>query len=89
MTERISLETASIELEKIGDNKWKEAVIFTNYINRVESRLETNKSSIHINEDIEETMKIFIPLNVTPENPYKYSNQKTIEVFKQIDEFLK
>jgi hypothetical protein len=34
-------------------------------------------------------MKIFIPLNVTEEDPYKFANLKTIDLFAQINAFLK
>lgn len=89
MIQKIPLQQAYKELQKIGDEKWKEAVIFTNYTNRIQLRLQTNKSSISINEDIEETIKTFIPLNATLDDPFKYSNLPTVDLFKQIDSFLK
>ncbi|WP_375330738.1 NACHT and WD40 repeat domain-containing protein [Candidatus Tisiphia endosymbiont of Oplodontha viridula] len=51
--QRISITDAIAQIKAVGDDSYKENVIFTHYINKIKERLKNNKSSISINEDIE------------------------------------
>jgi serine/threonine protein kinase len=51
--ERSSIKDAIEKVGAIGDDSYKENIIFTHYINKVKERFKNNKSSIGINEDIE------------------------------------
>ncbi|WP_342267925.1 pentapeptide repeat-containing protein [Candidatus Tisiphia endosymbiont of Empis tessellata] len=50
---RSSIKDAIKGVKKIGDDNYKKNIIFTHYINKIKERLKSNKSSISINEDIE------------------------------------
>ncbi|WP_341761068.1 pentapeptide repeat-containing protein [Candidatus Tisiphia endosymbiont of Thecophora atra] len=51
--QRISIADAIVQIKAVGDDNYKNNIIFTHYINKIKERLKSNKSSISINEDIE------------------------------------
>ena len=85
---RISIEEAIDLLEKMGDDSYKEDVVFRHYIAKVQERIENNRSSISLNEDILETKQLHINQNITSRDPERYPNLDTEDLFKKIDSFL-
>ena len=86
--ERISIEEAISQLNNMGDNSYKEDVVLRHYIAKVNERIETNRSSISLNEDILQTKELYLTQNVTSLDPEKYKSQETIDLFKKFDNFL-
>jgi hypothetical protein len=86
--DRILIETAMQRLSIIGDDSWREKSIFPYYISKVKDLLKRDKSSISINEDIDETTKLYIPLNVTTLNPERYKDLATEDLLKKLDHFF-
>ncbi|WP_342269666.1 WD40 domain-containing protein [Rickettsia endosymbiont of Orchestes rusci] len=87
LEQRISIKDAITKIEAIGDDSYKENIIFTHYISKIKERLKNNKSSISINEDIERTKDLYINLYTTELNPYRYAKLKTDVLFSKIDDF--
>ncbi len=83
---RISIPNAIEGIQNIGDDSWKEKSIFTTYILKIKEALRNDKSSISINEDIEDTQKCFIPLQVTTLDPDKYKDLDTHDIFETLDQ---
>ena len=50
----------------------------------MKKRFRNNKSSVSINYDIEKTKELYIPLNTTSLDPYKYKDLKTEDLFQKI-----
>jgi len=86
--QRLSTEVAIDQLMQLGNDDYKESAIFTNYINKIQSRLANNKSSISINADIEETRNTLIELESTHLDPARYKDLKTAGLFDKIDAFF-
>ena len=85
---RMSIEEAIAQLNNMGDNSYKEDVVLKHYIAKVNERIETNRSSISLNEDILQTKELYLTQNVTSLDPEKHKDQKTSNLFKKIDTFL-
>ena len=86
--QRISIEEAIDILEKMGDDSYKEDVVFRHYIAKIQERIENNRSSISLNEDILETKQLHINQNITSRDPERYPKLNTEDLFKKIDSFL-
>jgi serine/threonine protein kinase len=87
-TERISIADAKEIITNMGGKEY-EPNIFKRYVNKIQERLKSKQnSSIGINEDIELTEQLYIPLNATTQNPEIYKSLPTKDLFKEIDKFL-
>jgi hypothetical protein len=75
-------------LQLIGDDSYKERIIFDQYKSAVCEKIENDPSSLSLNQDIVQTRQDFIPLDTTILDPFKYSNLPTQSLFEQIDEFF-
>jgi serine/threonine protein kinase len=71
---RMDIETAIKLIEKIGDYSRKNELTFEIYKNKVQNRLQEYRSSLHINEDIHETIQAMIPPQVSELDPEVYKN---------------
>ena len=56
--DRLRLDEAISILTQIGDDSYQQRAIFSNYIRKVKERIEKNKSSISLNEDIFHTRDV-------------------------------
>ena len=86
--QRPTIQEAIESLEKMGDDSYKEDVVFRHYIAKVQDSIETNRSSIGLNEDVLQTKEQYISQSVTHLDPEKYKELKTEELFLKIDNFL-
>ena len=86
--QRISIQEAIDTLERMGDDSYKEDVVFRHYIAKIEERIKNNRSSISLNEDILQTKELHINQNVTLGDPEKYPDLDTEDLFQKIDSFL-
>ena len=55
---------------------------------KVQERIENNRPSVSLNEDILETKQLHINQNITSQDPEKYKNLDTEDLFQKIDSFL-
>ena len=85
---RMSIEEAIAQFNNMGDNSYKEDVVLRHYIAKVNERIETNRSSISLNEDILQTKELYLTQTITALDPEKYKDQDTEDLFKKIDNFL-
>jgi WD40 repeat protein len=85
---RLDIKNTLSRISQIGDDSYKEQVIYTDYIAKIKSILERDKESISINQDVEEAKQLFIELKSTSIDPYKYKNLKTEKLFTKIDNFF-
>ena len=88
-TKRLDLEEAISILSYIGDDIYKQKIIFSNYVSKVKERIKNNRSSISLNEDIFRIQDSYIKQEVTTLDPYKYKNMKSEDLKKKVDEFFK
>jgi len=86
--QRLSIKQAIERIKSLGDDSYKETIIYTHYIDKIRERLINDKSSIGINEDIEQTKDLYIKSEVTSLNPYKYANLETQDLSTKIDKFF-
>mgnify|MGYP000859612344 CR=1 FL=1 len=86
--QRISIQEALDNLERMGDDSYKEDVVFRHYIAKIEERIENNRSSVSLNEDILQTKQLHIDQNITSLDPEKYKDLNTEDLFRKIDTFL-
>ena len=86
---RPRLDEAISILTQIGDDSYQQRAIFSNYIRKVNERIENNKSSISLNEDIFHTRDVYITQEATALDPYRYKNQKSEDLQAKIDDFFR
>ena len=86
--QRISIERALEILKGIGDDASNEEILLIQYINNMKHRINNNRSSVSLNEDIFETKKTFIDLKITARDPERTKDQVVEDLFIRIDSFL-
>ena len=87
--DRPSLDIVTSMLMQIGDDSYLQRAIFSSYVRKVKERIENNKSSISLNEDIFHTRDLYITQEATVLDPYKYKNQKSEDLQTKIDDFFR
>ena len=85
---RISIQQAIDTLERMGDDSYREDVVFRHYIAKVQERIESNRPSVSLNEDILETKELHINQNITSRDPERYPDLDTEDLLKKVDTFL-
>lgn len=86
--QRISIKEAIERLQQMGNEDYKEDAILRHYVNKVRESIENNRATLSINEDIHQTRKLHINQNVTSQDPDKFKDLETEDLFKKVDEFL-
>ena len=87
-SQRVSIQEAIDRLNQMGDDSYMEDVVFRHYIAKLEERIQTNRSSISLNEDILQTKELHISQKVTHLDPERYKDLKTDDLFQKVDSFL-
>jgi hypothetical protein len=85
---RINIEEAINALEQMGNNSYKENIVLKQYIAKINDRIDNDRSSIGLNEDIHDTIKLHINRNIVSQDLEKHNDLKTEDLFKKIDSFL-
>lgn len=85
---RIYIAEAISKLRGMGTEDFKALAVFSNYVIKVRHRIQFNKSSISLNEDIEEAKRLFINLDATTLDPNKNLDAQRYDLFQSIDNFI-
>jgi serine/threonine protein kinase len=56
--DRLTIENALSILQKVGNDNWKEEVIFAQYVKQLKKRIEINKASLGIRENVEKNISV-------------------------------
>ena len=86
--ERMTIEETIKRLEEMGDDANNEDILLNHYIAKIKGRIENNRPSISLNEDILTTKELYIDLKITLKDPETYQDQETEDLFQRMDSFL-
>ena len=86
--QRISIDEALEFLKKIGDDTDNKYILLEQYIHEIKKCIMDDRSSISLNDDIHTTKELYIDLRVTLEDPERYGEQETEDLFQRIDTFF-